>query len=141
MVVEITGDDAVLQHAAEGEAVTARRPGQVLLTTKFAPSSMAAPSTNATTIAPSPPRGTSLALSQDKRSSRRAEREQHRIGRAMGRDREGNEDDERQALARRDAIAVPDQRMKAEHGETGENVGQQFARQAKAAPSSARAPP
>ena len=29
MVVEITGDDAVLQHAAEGEAVTTGRPGDV----------------------------------------------------------------------------------------------------------------
>ena len=129
MVVEIAGDDAVLQHAAERQAVAARRPGDGFADDIIRAEQHDGAEHQCGRHGREPRARHELGIEPGQQQRRGAEPKQHRKGGAMGRARKRNEHHQRVALAPRHAIAVPHQRVQRQHGETGKNVGREHARQ------------
>ena len=129
MVVEVAVDDAVLKHAAERQREAAGRPGEpagddVVGAEQHHRAERHARRRRARCRAAAP-----IRKIPPRQRGGGDQRQDHGEGRAVGRDRERDQRDQRDALEAPQRVVGEDQKMHRQHGEAGEDVGQQDAGQ------------
>ena len=128
MVVQIFGDDAILQHPPEGDADAARRPGKLAGQSVIGGQQHRAADNQGEAALDQPGQRNLLAQERPSQEAEHAQPEQDAQRGAVGRGRKRRKQEQRKLLQRGDPLAMRDQEEERQHREPCEDVGKQKAR-------------